>query len=233
MRLADEPLRGFGQRIIDRARLPVSVLLALPFLVVALEYFFFLIEHGVGVTGAIEQIKKDAALFIALGGVPPILLAFSRELQVHDLIDKMLGVRTTVDAQIRNLLQNLARDSGYDHPERIAESPVKAREWFYSFANEQPVLRAYAFEIWEAYFVGLYISLASVISLAIFIFLAQFFFSDAIVWSCVGLCAFIFIAQWAVRHWSTVPTIMKLPAQQVGEIKASPEILKEAQRRFG
>ena len=233
MRLADEPLRGFGQRIIDRARLPVSVLLSLPLLVVGLEYFFFLIERGVGVTGAVDQIKKDAALFVALGGLPPIVLAFSRELQVHELIDKLLGVRTTVDGQIRSLLQGLAKDSGYDHPERISESPVKAREWFYSFVNEQPVLRAYAFEIWEAYYVGLYISLASMISLVILIFLAGLFFSDAIVWSCVGLCAFIFFAQWAVRHWSTVPTIMKLPAQQVGEVGASPEILKEAKRRFG
>jgi hypothetical protein len=231
--LADEPLRGFGQRIIDRARLPVSVLLALPFLVVALEYFFFLIEKGLGATDAIVQIKKDAALFVALGALPPIILAFSRELQVHELIDKLLGVRASVDERIRNLLQNLAKDSGYDHPERIAESPVKAREWFYSFVNEQPVLRAYAFEIWEAYFVGLYLSLARLISLAILVGLACFFFSDAIVWSCGGLCAFLFLAQWAVRRWSTIPTIMKLPAQQIGEIKASAEILREARRRFG
>jgi hypothetical protein len=71
------------------------------------------------------------------------------------------------------------------------------------------------------------------ISLAVLIFLAILFFSDAIVWSCVGLCAIIFVAQWAVRHWSTVPTMMTLPAQQVGEIRASPEILSEAKRRFG
>lgn len=190
--MADEPLRGAGQRIIDRARLPVSVLLALPFLVVALEYFFFLIERGADVIGAVEQVKKDAALFIALGGMPPIILAFSRELQVHDLVDKLLGVRTSVDGRIRGLLQSLAKDSGYDHPERIAESPVKAREWFYSFANEQPVLRAYAFEIWEGYFVGLYISLASLISLAVLILLGGvvFFGCDRLV-VCWSVCVYI------------------------------------------
>ena len=230
--MAEDPLRGFGERIIRRARLPVTVLLALPFLVLIIEYFFYLHEKGFTITSAIEQVKKDVALFVALGTFPPIALAFCRELQVHELVDKFLGVRASVDTKIRNLLRDLAERSGYEHPERITAAPIKAREWFYAFANEQPVLRTYAFEIWESYYVGLYISLASFISFIILVCLAILFVSDAIVWTFALLCSFLFLAGWAVRHWSTVPKIEQLPAQQIGEVVASPAILQEARRRF-
>lgn len=230
--MADEPLRGFGQRIIDRARLPVGVLLALPFFVVAIEYFFFLLKEGTAIDAAIKQVKEDGALFVWLVGIPPVILAFFRELQVHELVDKFLGVRAAVDEEIRRLLQELASDAGYAHSDRIAAAPRKAREWFYSIVNEQQVLRAYAFEVWEAYYVGLYLSLASFISFAVLAVLGWFFISDSIVWSCAGLCALIFFAEWAVRHWSTIPKIKKIPSQQIAEISASPKILLEAMRRF-
>jgi hypothetical protein len=117
--VAEEPLRGFGERIIKRARLPVSVLLALPFIVFGGEYFFYLIEHGSVLTGAIEQLKKDFGWFVSLASLPTIFLAFSRELRVHEILDRLLGVRDAVDSRIRDLLQTLAGNSGYDHPERI------------------------------------------------------------------------------------------------------------------
>jgi hypothetical protein len=115
--VAEEPLRGFGERIIKRARLPVSVLLALPFIVFGGEYFFYLIEHGSVLTGAIEQLKKDFGWFVSLASLPTIFLAFSRELRVHEILDRLLGVRDAVDSRIRDLLQTLAGNSGYDHPE--------------------------------------------------------------------------------------------------------------------
>ena len=153
-------------------------------------------------------------------------------MQVHDLLDKVVGVRKAVDDRIRELLQKLAADSGYDHPERIVDTPSTAREWFYSYANEQPVLRAYAFELWEAYYVGLYVSLASGVSFFVLLIMA-FVFHDGIAWTFVAICLFVFLAELLVRHLSTVPKIMQLPVQQIGEIKPSGEVLREAKRRFG
>lgn len=229
----DEPLRGFGERIVSRARLPLAVLFALPIVVLAIEYFFFLLgQKGLSVTDSLHDIKEAVALFAGLAALPPIILAFCRELQVHELLDKMLGVRKDTDIEIRRLLKKLAVDSGYGHSTRIDESPEKAREWFYSYANSQSVLRAYAFELWEAYYVGLYLSLASAISFVVLFGLALLF-QDRISWLFAAFCGLLFLAQWAVRHCSTVPKILKLPGQQIGEIKPSGEILTEAKRRFG
>jgi hypothetical protein len=151
--VADEPLKGFGERIVARARVPVTTMLALPFIAIVIEYFFFLVETGASWTTAIEQIKKDVALFIFLGALPPIVLAFSRELQVHDLLDKIFGTRSAVGTRIADLMAQLADSSGYGNSDRIRNNPEIAAEWFYLYANQQTVLRSYAFELWESYYV--------------------------------------------------------------------------------
>jgi hypothetical protein len=56
--MADDPIRGFGERIVARARLPVATLLALPLFVIIIEYFFYLVEKGSSWVGAVEQVIK-------------------------------------------------------------------------------------------------------------------------------------------------------------------------------
>jgi hypothetical protein len=46
--LSDDPIQGFGGRIIKRARMPTAALLALPLIAVALQYFLFLMKIGFG-----------------------------------------------------------------------------------------------------------------------------------------------------------------------------------------
>jgi hypothetical protein len=231
--MADEPISGFGGRIVARARLPVATLLALPFIGVAIEYFFFLVQSGKTWVAALGLIEKDFSLFIFLGSIPPIALAFARELQLHDLLDRAIfGTRADVAKQIADLMAKLAESSGYDNSEKIKASPEKAREWFYVYANEQNVLRIYAFELWEGYFVGLYLWIASAASL-ITCGLLAFFFQSRILAAFSILSGIIFFAEWAIRRWFTVPKILQLPAQQVAQIHSSSDILNEAKRRFG
>jgi hypothetical protein len=140
-------------------------------------------------------------------------------------------VRKTVNERIVELMKNLADESGYEHPERVSSHPGKAIEWFYSYVNEPSALRTYAFEVWEGYYVSLYLSLASAASFVVCLAL-RLIFTSAIALAFAGLSAVIFVALWAVRHWSTIPKIMRTPSQQMGEISPSGAVLKEARRRF-
>jgi hypothetical protein len=151
---------------------------------------------------------------------------------LHELLDKLHGVRDDVGRRIAELMANLAEAFGYEHPERIRQDSEAATEWFYVYANEQLVLRNYAFELWEGYYVGPYLSLASALSLLVCIGL-WFFSQSRIAISFACLSSFVFVAGLAVRHWSTIPRIIGTPARQVAQIHPSGEILSEARRRFG
>jgi archaellum biogenesis protein FlaJ (TadC family) len=105
-------------------------------------------------------------------------------------------------------------------------------KWFYVYANVPSALRTYAFEVWEGYYVGLYLSVASAISFIVCLLLA-ILFEDRIAMAFAILSLLIFLVVWAVRHWHTVPRLMHIPAQQIGEIVPSGEVLNEARRRFG
>jgi hypothetical protein len=183
-------------------------------------------------SGALEQLKKDIALFAFLSAVPAIALAFARELQVHEALDKLLGTRRAVDQRIATLMAELADSSGYGHPERISNDPASAREWFCSYVNQASALRTYVFEVWEGYYVGLYLWLASGISL-ILCLLLMFILERNIALTFAIVSALIFLAVWAVRRWSTIPKIMQIPVQQIKEIPPSGSVLSEARRRFG
>jgi hypothetical protein len=230
--VADDLIKGFGERIVKRARLPTAALLALPLVAVAVQYFLFLIQIGFSLPKALDQLKNDAGLFAFLAAIPTVALAFARELQVHNGLDRLLGTRARVGRVIAELMSELASASGYEHPERVTANLQKAIEWFYSYVNEQSVLRTYAFEVWEAYYVSLYLSLASTISFVLCLVL-QFLHRSDVVLAFAGLSAAIFVVIWAVRRWSTVPKIMRIPAQQITEIQPSGEVLSEARRRFG
>lgn len=230
--MSDDPIKGFGERIIKRARLPTAALLALPFLAILTEYFFYLVDHQFEIIAALNQLKKDAAAFAFLGAVPTIVLAFFRELQVHEGLDRLLGVRRRVNRHIADLMKALAESSGYDHPERIIANQTEAIRWFYYYVNVPSALRTYAFEVWEGYYVGLYLSLASLISFLLSLSLVVLF-RDIIPLFFAGISIFIFVTVWGVRHWSTIPRMMETPEQQIGEIVPSGEVLNEARRRFG
>jgi hypothetical protein len=226
----DEPIRGFDERIVARARLPVTVLLAIPLMAVVLQYFFYLLENQVSLVTAVTQIQSDLSLFVFLAGVPVIALAFFRELLVHQLLDKLVGTRSAVDQEITKLMSELASFAGYSHLDQIKKNPIKARQWFYSYANEQTVLRNYAFEVWEGYYVGLYLSLASAISFLTCLVLLNFI-SFAVVTPFATFSLAVFVASWAVRRWSTIPTIMRIPEQQIAEVSRTG-IWQQAQHRF-
>jgi hypothetical protein len=230
--MADELIKGFGERIVKRARIPTAALLALPLIAVATQYFLFLTQIGFGLPKALDQLKNDAELFTFLTAIPAVALAFARELQVHNGLEKLIGLRKKVGNIIVGLMSNLASTSGYEHPERVTANPHKAIEWFYSYVNEQAVLRTYAFEVWEGYYVGLYLSLASTISFVLCLAL-EFLHPSNIMLSFAGLSAAIFVAIWAVRRSSTIPKILGIPSQQISEIQPSGEVLNEARRRFG
>jgi hypothetical protein len=210
----------------------VTTLLALPFIAIVIEYFFFLVGNGKTWASAIEQVKKDISLFIFLASLPPIFLAFSCELLLHELLAKIVGTRQAVGQQIADLMASLADSSGYDHPDRIRKNKQAATQWFYVYANQQAVLRTYAFELWESYYVGLYVWLASGIAFAACVALLWFFGGNVLT-SFAMLSGFIFFASWAVRRWSTIPKILRLPSQQIAEVRAGSEVLGEARRRFG
>lgn len=106
--MPDDPIQGFGERIIRRARLPTAALLALPLVAIAIRYFIFLVDHNFGIISALDQLKKDVAVFAFLSAIPTIALAFSRELQVHQGLDRLLGVRGEVNRRIATLMQALA-----------------------------------------------------------------------------------------------------------------------------
>lgn len=230
--MSDDPIRGFGERIIKRARLPTAALLALPFLAVLTRYFLYLVDHQFEFIAALEQLKKDVAAFAFLGGIPTVVLAFFRELQVHQGLDRLLGVRHRVDGHIAELMANLASSSGYDYPERVVANRTEARRWFYSYVNVPSALRTYAFEVWEGYYVGLYLSLASLISFVLSLLLVPFF-RDPVPIFFAGISLLIFVIVWAVRHWSTIPKLMETPEQQIAEIVPTGDVLSEARRRFG
>ena len=230
--MPDDPIQGFGERIIRRARLPTAALLALPLVAIAIRYFIFLVDHNFGIISALDHLKKDVGVFAFLSAIPTIALAFSRELQVHQGLDRLLGVRGEVNRRIATLMQALAESSGYEHPERIIANKIEAMKWFYVYANVPSALRTYAFEVWEGYYVGLYLSVASAISFIVCLLLA-ILFEDRIAMAFAILSLLIFLVVWAVRHWHTVPRLMHIPAQQIGEIVPSGEVLNEAKRRFG
>lgn len=191
-----------------------------------------MVDHNFGVVAALDQLKKDAVAFAFLGAIPTIALAFSRELQVHQGLDRLLGVRRQVDEHIANLMKALAESSGYDHPEKIVANQAEAIRWFYSYVNNLSALRTYAFEIWEGYYVGLYLSLASLVSFLLSITLV-ILLRDNIAAVFAAISILIFLALWAVRHWSTIPKLMQTPEQQIAEIVPSGSVLSEARRRFG
>jgi hypothetical protein len=217
---------------VKRARLPTAALLALPFVVIAIQYFLYLVDHGFGLTAALDQLKKDIGLFAFLGAIPTIALAFSRELQIHQGLDRLLGVRRAVGRRITMLMQGLAQSAGYEHPERIINKQTEAMNWFYVYANQPSALRTYVFEVWEGYYVGLYLSVASALSLIGCLLLAILLQDRiAILFACLSLI--IFLGVWAIRHWRTIPELMRVPSQQIAEIVPSGEVLAEARRRFG
>jgi hypothetical protein len=230
--LSDDPIKGFDERIIKRARLPTVALLALPFLAILIRYFLYLVDHQFEIIAALGQLKQDVAAFAFLGGLPTVVLAFFRELQVHHGLDRIPGVRRRVNNHIADLMAELAKSSGYDHPERIVANQTEARHWFYFYVNTQSALRTYAFEVWEGYYVGLYLSLASLISFLLSLLLAVIF-RDPIPILCAGVSMVIFVTVWGVRRWSTIPKLIETPEQQIAEIEPSGEVLSEARRRFG
>lgn len=231
-RLADDLIKGFGERIATRARLPTTAILLWPFFVIVIQYVIFLNEQGIAWGDAILRARDEVTRLALPAIVPVAVFAFFRELRVHDWVDKIVGLRRKVDRRIRSLMADLARNAGYDHPDRITGNPEKAMNWFYSYVNKMTETRTYAFEVWEGYFVSLYISLGCVLSFAVCVYVTwQLSFG----WQAT-ICAvplLLFLALWAVRRWSTIPKVLKVAAQQVGEIAAGSDVLKEARRRFG
>lgn len=230
--MADDPIRGFGERIVRRARVPTAALLAFPFVAVAINYFIYLLNHNFEIIPALDELKKVWAAFAFFGTIPAIALAFFREIQMHQGIDRLLGVRKKVDRHIATLMQTLAESSGYEHPERVVANQAEARNWFYFYTNEPSALRTYAFEVWEGYYVGLYLSIASATSFLLCLFLAVAF-RDGIALGFSSLSLLIFMVVWAVRHWHTIPRLMDTPSQQIGNIAPSGTVLSEVRRRFG
>lgn len=230
--MGDDPIQGFGGRIVKRARVPETAILSIPFITVAVQYFLFLEQQGFGAQAAIEQTKKDWALISFVSAIPVVALALSRELQVHTALDYLVGARSCVGRHIALLMAQLAERAGYDHHDRIQSDKGGALRWFYSYANEPSALRTYAFEVWEGYYVGLYLSLASFIATICSLALALLFPARSFNFALI-LAAFLFCILWAVRRWITIPKIMKTAAQQIGEIRPTGQVLAEARHRFG
>lgn len=226
-----DPVQGSGERIAKRARLPLAALLAYPLIDVAAEYLLFLRENAVEWVPALKQVQQDFALLTFLVALPTVILAFLRELQVHILIDKFLGVQASVETIIVELMADLADRSGYDHPDRIRQNALAAKEWFYSYVNKSTETRARAFEVWEGYYVSLYLSAGSLVSFLMCLSLALVFPVDRTL-LVATLPFMIFLALWATRHWSTVPKMKRIPVQQMADVKPSGEVLSEARRRF-
>ncbi len=230
--MSDEPIKGFGQRITKRARLPASVIIAYPFSIVVWKYLHFLIQNGYSFLDAFIQVKQDIGLIAFIyPALPVVVFSFFRELEVHILLDKLIGVRKKVGIRIVELMKTLAKQNGYKNPERIQHDAKKARDWFYQYVNKQDVLRRYAFEVWEGYYVSLYISAASVIAIIICL-LFLILVSWQTVLSFIFFPTFLLAAFWARLKWGTIQKIMDIPVQQVSEFPTA-SILDEANSRFG
>jgi hypothetical protein len=231
--MAGDPVSGFGERITTRARLPCTATLFYPIAILMLGYFSNEVANSQDYLGAIKELKDNAAIVLSpLAVIPVAAFAFFREIGLHSYLDKIIGVRKSINALIVNQMSELARESGYDHPSRILDNKSKATNWFYSYINKQTVTRAYAFELWEGYYVGLYISLASAISLLMCLYLFAISTELWVLFCSVAPLA-LFLLMWIVRRNSTLPKMEKLVRQQVGEIERDGDALREAQKRFG
>lgn len=173
-----------------------------------------------------------ALLLSPLTTLPVIAFDFFREIEIHRYLDDLLGTRRDVDKKIVALMSGLAQRAGYEHSSRIRGEVGKATMWFYSYINSAGVTRIRAFEIWEAYYVGLYISAASALSIVMCFYLALI---SAKAWIALSalLPSSVFFLVWGHRRFHVIPKIMNIPVQQIADIPESEDILAEARRRFG
>lgn len=231
--MSTDLVNGFDARITKRARLPSSVLVAYPIAVVCFHYLLYLLQQGTPLVDAVSATQSDIVTLVSPFAVLPVIVfAFFRELQLHHYLEKLLGTRRRVENNIIRLMSELADRSGYEHPSRIIAQRSKAVDWFYSYINDAGVTRARAFEIWEGYYVSLYLSAASALSIGLCILLVAMVDWWAIA-PYIILPLAVFLLLWAHRRFKLIPKILNVPEQQIADVVETPAVLAEARRRFG
>jgi ABC-type siderophore export system fused ATPase/permease subunit len=234
--MSPEPTSEMNANIVKRVRNYLILFVSLTLLNIWGDKIVEIIMKNIDDKDKAELTNLIVKSIIAiLTGLIMFLLTLGRDLDLHNIIDKLVfRVRKRTDEII---LREMIKSGETVEARNVANMNGKDKEviyLFYHFINKQDVLKALAFTYWENYFVNIYIGLFSAIFFIITTIISLIRWKLDIFAAFPLFFLFLLIVIFLSTKYSLLKKIYDLPIQPIKEILSNEanELRKQIETRF-